>query len=93
MNADGSSPVRVTFGNGIDGTGSWTKPGFSADGRRIFCTRSVGTSVDIFVISLNAPGDPPRQQVRGSGWNMRRYWLGSSPVRRRNSRRKNDASS
>ena len=50
--ADGSNPTRVTFGNGIEGTGSWTKPGFSADGRRILCTRTVGTSVDIFVITL-----------------------------------------
>jgi TolB protein len=56
--ADGSNPVRVTFGDGIEGRGSWTKPSFSADGKRILCTRSVGTSVDIFVISLNAPGDP-----------------------------------
>jgi len=51
-NADGSDPVRVTFGDGADGTGSWTKPGFSADGKRILCTRTVGTSVDIFVIEL-----------------------------------------
>lgn len=58
--ADGSSPTRITFGDGIDGRGSWTKPSFSADGRRILCTRTVGTSVDIFVITLNAPGDPPR---------------------------------
>lgn len=50
--ADGSNPTRVTFGNGIEGTGSWTKPGFSADGKRILCTRTVGTSVDIFVITL-----------------------------------------
>ena len=57
--ADGSNPTRVTFGNGIAGTGSWTKPSFSADGKRILCTRTVGTSVDIFVITLNAPGDPP----------------------------------
>jgi len=57
--ADGSNPARVTFGNGIAGTGSWTKPSFSADGKRILCTRTVGTSVDIFVITLNAPGDPP----------------------------------
>ena len=28
-----------------------------------------------------------------NGWNMRRYWLGVSPVRRLNSRRKKDASS
>jgi len=59
--ADGSNSTRVTFGNGIEGTGSWTKPSFSADGRRILCTRTVGTSVDIFVITLNAPGDPPRE--------------------------------
>lgn len=58
--ADGSNPTRVTFGDGIDGTGSWTKPSFSADGKRILCTRTVGASVDIFVITLNAPGDPPR---------------------------------
>lgn len=58
--ADGSNPVRVSFGDGIEGRGSWTKPSFSADGKRILCTRSVGTSVDIFVISLNAPGDPLR---------------------------------
>jgi TolB protein len=51
-NADGSDPVRVTFGDGVDGTGSWTKPGFSADGKRILCTRTVGASVDIFVIEL-----------------------------------------
>jgi TolB protein len=50
--ADGSNPTRVTFGNGTEGTGSWTKPGFSADGKRILCTRTVGTSVDIFVITL-----------------------------------------
>jgi TolB protein len=50
--ADGSNPVRVTFGDGVEGRGSWTKPSFSADGRRILCTRSVGTSVDIFVITL-----------------------------------------
>ncbi len=49
---DGSSPTRVTFGDGIQGRGSWTKPSFSADGRRILCTRTVGTSVDIFVITL-----------------------------------------
>lgn len=59
--AGGSNPTRVTFGDGIDGSGSWAKPSFSADGRRILCTRSVGTSVDIFVITLNAPGDPPRE--------------------------------
>lgn len=51
-NADGSNPVRVTFGDGVEGTGSWTKPNFSADGRRILCTRTVGASVDIFVIEL-----------------------------------------
>ncbi|MGE0031441.1 MAG: hypothetical protein AB7T20_10020 [Steroidobacteraceae bacterium] len=50
--ADGSNPTRVTFGNGIEGAGSWTKPNFSADGKRILCTRTVGTSVDIFVITL-----------------------------------------
>ena len=51
-NADGSNPVRVTFGDGDQGLGSWTKPSFSADGQRILCTRTVGTSVDIFVIKL-----------------------------------------
>jgi TolB protein len=51
-NADGSNPVRVTFGSGEAGTGSFTKPGFSADGKRILCTRTVGKSVDIFVITL-----------------------------------------
>jgi TolB protein len=51
-NADGSNPVRVTFGDGVEGRGSWTKPSFSADGLRILCTRSVGSSVDIFVITL-----------------------------------------
>ncbi len=51
-NADGSNPTRVTFGDGVDGRGSWTKPSFSADGRRILCTRTVGTSVDIFVVTL-----------------------------------------
>ncbi len=50
--ADGSNPVRVTFGTGDGGTGSYTKPSFSSDGRRILCTRTVGKSVDIFVISL-----------------------------------------
>ena len=42
----------VTFGDGVEGRGSWTKPSFSADGQRILCTRSVGSSVDIFVITL-----------------------------------------
>ena len=51
-NADGSHPVRVTFGDGQDDSGSWTKPSFSADGQRILCTRSIGTRVDIFVITL-----------------------------------------
>jgi TolB protein len=51
-NADGSNPVRVTFGSGEAGTGSYTKPSFSADGRRILCTRTVGKSVDIFVVTL-----------------------------------------
>lgn len=51
-NADGSNPVRVTFGDGQQGTGSWTKPSFSADGRRILCTRTVGSSVDIFIVEL-----------------------------------------
>ena len=51
-NPDGSNPVRVTFGDGEQGTGSWTKPSFSADGKRILCTRTVGSSVDIFVIEL-----------------------------------------
>ena len=50
--ADGGNPVRVTFGDGIEGRGSWTKPSFSADGKRLLCTRTVGTSVDIFVIAL-----------------------------------------
>lgn len=49
---DGSGATRVTFGTGVDGLGSWTKPVFSADGKRILCTRTVGTSVDIFVIEL-----------------------------------------
>jgi TolB protein len=49
---DGSDATRVTFGDGVDGLGSWTKPVFSADGKRILCTRSVGTSVDIYVIDL-----------------------------------------
>ncbi len=52
-NADGSNPVRVTFGDGQQGTGSWTKPSFSADGRRILCTRTVGSSVDIFIVELH----------------------------------------
>lgn len=52
--ADGSNAVRVTFGDGADGTGSWTQPAFSPDGRRILCTRTVGSSVDIFVIELRA---------------------------------------
>lgn len=51
-NADGSNLTRVTFGDGAAGRGSWTKPVFSADGKRILCTRTVGTSVDIFVVSL-----------------------------------------
>jgi TolB protein len=51
-NADGSNPVRVTFGDGDQGTGSWTKPSFSADGKHILSTRTVGASVDIFVIEL-----------------------------------------
>jgi TolB protein len=50
--ADGSNPTRVTFGDGAQGLGSWTKPSFSSDGKRILCTRTVGTSVDIFVITL-----------------------------------------
>ena len=50
--ADGSNPTRVTFGDGVAGRGSWTKPVFSADGKRILCTRTVGASVDIFVITL-----------------------------------------
>lgn len=49
---DGSNATRVTFGDGIEGVGSWTKPVFAADGKRILCTRTVGTSVDIFVIDL-----------------------------------------
>src|SRR5688572_30131170 len=49
---DGSNPTRVTFGDGVEGRGSWTKPVFSADGKRILCTRTVGSSVDIFVIEL-----------------------------------------
>lgn len=49
---DGSNATRVTFGDGVDGRGSWTKPWFSADGKRILCTRSLGTSVDIFVVEL-----------------------------------------
>lgn len=51
-NADGSNPVRVTFGDGEQGLGSWTKPQFSADGKRILCTRTVGKSVDIYVLTL-----------------------------------------
>ncbi len=51
-NPDGSNATRVTFGDGVEGRGSWTKPGFSADGKSILCTRTVGTSVDIFVIEL-----------------------------------------
>ena len=51
-NPDGSHAVRVTFGDGVDGSGSWTKPSFSADGKQILCTRTVGASVDIFVITL-----------------------------------------
>lgn len=62
VEAGGSNPTRITFGDGIEGLGSWTKPSFSSDGRRILCTRTVGSSVDIFVITLNAPGDPPRDQ-------------------------------
>lgn len=49
---DGSNPTRVTFGDGIEGRGSWTKPTFSPDGKRLLCTRTVGTSVDTFVITL-----------------------------------------
>jgi TolB protein len=49
---DGSNATRVTFGDGVGGRGSWTKPQFSADGKRILCTRTVGTSVDTFVIDL-----------------------------------------
>lgn len=49
---DGSNPTRVTFGDGVEGLGSWTKPQFSPDGRRILCTRTVGASVDVFVITL-----------------------------------------
>lgn len=50
--ADGTDVTRVTFGDGVEGRGSWTKPFFSADGKRILCTRTVGSSVDIFVIDL-----------------------------------------
>ncbi len=53
-NADGSNPVRVSFGSGESGSGSWTKPMFSADGKRILCTRSLGRSVDIFIIQLRS---------------------------------------
>jgi len=60
--ADGRNPTRITFGDGAERLGSWTKPSFSADGRRILCTRTVGSSVDIFIITLNAPGEPPRDQ-------------------------------
>ena len=49
---DGANVTRVTFGDGVDGRGSWTKPWFSADGKRILCTRSIGASVDIFVVEL-----------------------------------------
>jgi TolB protein len=49
---DGSDVTRVTFGDGAQGLGSWTKPTFSADGKRILCTRTVGSSVDIFVVTL-----------------------------------------
>jgi TolB protein len=49
---DGSNATRVTFGDGAQGRGSWTNPRFSADGKRLLCTRTVGTSVDIFVITL-----------------------------------------
>ena len=51
-NKDGSNPVRVTFGDGEARLGSWTKPQFSSDGKRILCTRTVGKSVDIFVLTL-----------------------------------------
>ncbi|MGQ0383892.1 MAG: TolB family protein [Gammaproteobacteria bacterium] len=51
-NVDGSNPARVTFGDGEAGNGSYTKPSFSADGKRILCTRSVGNSVDILVLTL-----------------------------------------
>ena len=54
-NPDGSNATRVTFGDGQERLGSWTKPSFSADGLRILCTRSVGSSVDIFVITLRPP--------------------------------------
>lgn len=60
--ADGANAIRATFGDGFEGRGSWTKPSFSSDGRRIQCTRTVGSSVDIFVLTLNAPGEPPRGQ-------------------------------
>jgi TolB protein len=50
--SDGSDVTRVTFGDGAQGLGSWTKPYFSADGKRILCTRTVGSSVDIFVVTL-----------------------------------------
>lgn len=49
---DGSNPTRVTFGDGVEGRGSWTKPVFSPDGKAILCTRTVGASVDIFLIRL-----------------------------------------
>jgi TolB protein len=49
---DGSNPTRVTFGDGVAGRGSWTKPLFSADGKSLLCTRTVGASVDIFVVRL-----------------------------------------
>jgi len=52
--ADGGNPVRVTFGDGVEGRGSWTKPSFSADGQRILGTRTDGSSVDIFVITLRS---------------------------------------
>lgn len=48
----GSHRTRVSFSNGIEATGSWTRPSFAADGQRMLCTRTVGTSVDGFVITL-----------------------------------------
>ena len=61
MNADGSSPRRVSRANAIN-----TEPSFSADGKTIYFTSDRGGSAQIYKVAADASSPPERISFTGN---------------------------